>query len=79
MIWLHVSLLFLLFTSNAICDQFYRGPADKSQETFTEWWATFQEWREEVSGTLDLGLYDNPDVKWARTSFLQPQLMIHDR
>merc|ERR1719315_80470 len=79
MIWLHVSLLFLLFTSNTNCDQFYRGPADKSQETFTEWWATFQEWREEVSATLDLGLYDNPDVKWARTSFLQPQLMIHDR
>ena len=59
--------------------QTYPGPPDKSKETFASWWSSFQSWRDEISASLDLSIYDTPEVDWARTSFLQPQLMIHDR
>ena len=28
---------------------------------------------------LDLSIYENKNVAWARTSFVQPQIMLHDR
>merc|ERR1711892_334326 len=77
--WSHIFLLLTILASTTFSDQFYPGPADKSKETFSEWWSTFQAWRDDISGGLDLALYDNPEVLWARTSFLQPQLMLHDR
>ena len=75
-----VIFLFLAFVlPPTFSDQVYPGPPDKSPEAFSEWWSTFQVWRDEISSGLDLALYDNPDVQWASTSFVQPQLMIHDR
>ena len=36
-------------------------------------------WRDEARAGLDLSRYEVEEVLWARTSFIQPQLMIHDR
>ena len=60
--------------------QYYEGPGDKSQATFDAWWSSFQATRDEIRASLDLSIYyDVPEVAWARTSFIQPQLMIHDK
>ena len=60
--------------------QYYRGPRDKSPETFQTWFSEFSRLRDEIEAGLDLSIYyDIPEVSWARTSFIQPQVMIHDR
>lgn len=60
--------------------QFYRGPRDKSSETFQVWFSEFSRLRDQIEAGLDLGIYhDFPEISWARTSFIQPQVMIHDR
>ena len=60
--------------------QFYQGPRDKSRETFQAWFSEFSRLRDQIEAGLDLGIYyDFPEVSWARTSFIQPQVMIHDR
>ena len=60
--------------------QFYLGPRDKSQDTFQAWFSEFSRLRDEIEAGLDLGIYyDFPEVSWARTSFIQPQVMVHDR
>ena len=60
--------------------QYYEGPADKSQAAFDAWWSNYQVLRDQIRDTLDLNIYYNvEEVEWARTSFIQPQLMIHDR
>ena len=55
------------------------GPGDKSPETFAKWWEEFQSWREEASANINMSIYYKEELTWARTSFIQPQLMIHDR
>merc|ERR1719334_1628878 len=75
-------LLSLLLSATSVSgfgNQFYIGPADKSRETFDQWWGTYQDWRDQIRDSLDLSAYDNPAVQWAATSFIQTQLMIHDR
>ena len=60
--------------------QYYRGPRDKSSETFDAWYAEFESARAGVEAGLDLAMYyDVPEVAWASQSFVQPQLMVHDR
>ena len=61
--------------------QFRLGPEDKSPETFETWHDQFMIWVEEASshGHVNLSVYDNKMLSWARTSFVQPQLMLHDR
>ena len=78
MIWT-VSLLVLPLTQ-AINLQYYEGPQDKTEAAFQDWFAEFTALRDEIEASLDLAIYyDVPEVAWARTSFVQPQLMIHDR
>ena len=48
-------------------------------ETFSQWWNEFQTFIEEASEDLDLSIYENENLAWARTSFVQPQIMLHDR
>ena len=48
-------------------------------ETFLQWWNEFQTFIEEASADLDLSIYENENLAWARTSFVQPQIMLHDR
>ena len=59
--------------------QDYYGPRHNDKETFTEWWNEFQNFIQEASADLDLSIYDNENVAWAKTSFVQPQIMLHDR
>ena len=60
--------------------QYYRGPRDKSAETFNTWYAEFESARAGAEAGLDLAMYEDvPEVAWARQSFVQPQLMVHDR
>ena len=60
--------------------QYYEGPKDKSQASFDAWWSNYQVLRDQIRDSLDLNIYYNvEEVEWARTSFIQPQLMIHDR
>ena len=74
-------LTFLLFPLTILSEniQFYEGPSDKSDETFQSWWQTFQQVRDEAYKNLDLSIYDVEEIKWARTSFIQPQVMVHER
>merc|ERR1711892_179056 len=59
--------------------QMYQGPRDKRPGTVQAWFDEFTQWRDLNMAKLNLSLYDYPEVQWARTSFIQPQLMIHDR
>ena len=51
----------------------------KDVESFEKWWNEFQGYIQEASGNLDLSIYENENLAWARTSFIQPQIMLHDR
>ena len=55
------------------------GPTDQSTEAYLKWWDSRTSWRDETVPGLNLSAYDNPELQWARTSFIQPQLMIHDK
>ena len=76
---LAVSLL-VLPLAQAINLQYYEGPQDKTEAAFQDWFSEFTALRDEIEAGLDLAIYyDVPEVAWARKSFVQPQLMIHDR
>ena len=51
----------------------------KDVESFEKWWNEFQDYIQEASSNLDLSIYENEHLAWARTSFIQPQIMLHDR
>ncbi|MGB8589981.1 MAG: SUMF1/EgtB/PvdO family nonheme iron enzyme [Candidatus Acidiferrales bacterium] len=55
------------------------GPANASD--FKTWLADLQHWRHErlVRIGYDGSQYDRPELKWTQKSFIQPQMMIHDR
>jgi gamma-glutamyl hercynylcysteine S-oxide synthase len=46
-----------------------------------EWRADIQHWRGEVRLRMgyDASQYDRPELLWTQTSFIQPQMMMHDR
>jgi formylglycine-generating enzyme required for sulfatase activity len=46
-----------------------------------EWLADITHWREErrIRIGYDPSRYEMPSLKWAQSSFIQPQLMVHDR
>lgn len=45
------------------------------------WLADIQHWRAEVRLRMgyEASEYDRPPLKWTQTSFIQPQMMMHDR
>ena len=55
------------------------GPADKSKETFDTWFHEFNLYIESLQKDVDLAIYDDQRLSWARTSFIQPQMMLHDK
>ena len=57
----------------------FTAPADRSQEAYEAWALNLSEWRAATRAELDLGLYDEPSLAWAATSFVETQAMIHDR
>ena len=83
--------LFLIITLNVVfaikCDigngqencQGRLGPEDRSKETFDLWFAEFNQYIEQLSKDIDFSIYDDERLRWAHTSFVQPQLMLHDK
>ena len=63
------------------------GPASGGEAEYEEWWTSLRAWgdrrllqlREEQPEMGDFHAYNNPDIDWARTAYVQPQSMIHDR
>lgn len=57
--------------------QVRRGPS--SGQSYADWVAQYQSWREKGRAAFDFAAYDTPELAWARTSFVQAQAMVHDR
>ena len=72
-------LIAIIIPTISANSQYFEGPGDRSVETFETWFEEFNDFIRNASTNLDFSMYDNEAVKWARTSFVQPQLMLHDR
>ena len=59
--------------------QQFPGPPTKADTT--EWLKELERYREErrVRAGLDGELYGRPELRWAQSSFIQPQVMVEDR
>jgi len=66
-------------TSDRCCAK--GGQAPVSDASFRDWLEYIQTWRREhlVRMGYDGAQYDRPELKWAQSSFVQPQMMAHDR
>ena len=62
-----------------VSDQQIDGPAKPAD--FPAWYAGMVRWRAEQWKRMgyDSSQYDRPALKWAQSSFMQPQMMIQDR
>ena len=69
----------LCLSAVARADESYGPPSDQSVETFANWYADFAAMRDTTAAGLNLSVYDEQALLWARTSFIQPQLMLHDK
>ena len=54
-----------------------RGP--RHGESYTAWRTNYEEWREAGRAAFDFSAYDEDKVAWTRTSYIQAQVMLHDR
>jgi hypothetical protein len=56
-------------------------PAPCTQQTHDEWLKDVRHWREErrIRIGYDDARYRMPEMKWAQSSFIQPQTMVQDR
>ncbi len=62
--------------------QWYQGkPRTCSPGELAFWLHDIEHWRDErhLRVGYDPSAYDNPALKWTQSSFIQPQMMIHDR
>lgn len=50
-------------------------------EEYAAWLKDIRHWRDErkVRIGFDASEYDRPELKWTQSSFIQPQMMVHDR
>ena len=53
------------------------GP--QANQSYEEWVSHYRAWRAEGRAAFNFSAFDTPGVSWARTSFVQPQAMLHDR
>jgi gamma-glutamyl hercynylcysteine S-oxide synthase len=60
-------------------DDMIAGPSDKAD--FGPWIAGLKHWRQDTRIRIgyDGSQYDRPELEWTQRSFMQPQMMIHDR
>ena len=58
-----------------------RGAQTCTALTHREWLADISHWRDErrIRIGYDSSRYEIPALKWAQSSFIQPQMMVHDR
>jgi gamma-glutamyl hercynylcysteine S-oxide synthase len=56
-------------------------PRTCSPDQIGSWLADIRHWRREhyVRMGYDASQYDRPEFKWTQSSFVQPQMMVHDR
>ena len=59
--------------------QRYSPPIDQSISAFVDWFTNLEAWRTEQASMLNLSAYQNKALQWAFTSFVQPQVMIHEK
>jgi len=62
--------------------EWYSGKARTcAPEEYTRWLSDVKYWRDErkVRIGFDPSEYDRPELKWTQSSFIQPQMMVHDR
>jgi gamma-glutamyl hercynylcysteine S-oxide synthase len=57
------------------------GPAQCTESTHEEWLKAVTAWRSErwIRVGYDGSRYAMPELKWAQSAFIQPQMMVHDR
>lgn len=57
------------------------GGRECTQQEMDEWLKEMRAWREQqlIRMGYDTNLYDLPALKWAESSFIQPQMMMEDR
>lgn len=53
------------------------GPA--SNQSYDDWAAQYHSWQAKGRSAFHFSAYDRPELRWARTSFVQTQTMLHDR
>lgn len=67
------------------CQAIPDGPSSKAHTCRPEEWATWlrdvQHWRDErkIRIGFDPSEYIRPELLWTQSSFIQPQMMVHDR
>jgi hypothetical protein len=57
------------------------GSTPCSEQTHRDWLNDVTHWRAErrIRIGYDAARYELPALKWAQSSFIQPQMMVHDR
>lgn len=57
------------------------GQRPVTEASFRDWLDYIRTWRREhlVRMGYDASQYDRPELRWTQSSFVQPQMMIHDR
>jgi gamma-glutamyl hercynylcysteine S-oxide synthase len=83
---MRIVLPFLFIASLTAQDTVYTPqneqiPGPPSPSAFASWLRDIQHWRRErlIRIGYDGSQYDRPELKWAQSSFMQPQMMIEDR
>src|SRR6202162_44125 len=83
---MRIASFFLLIPILGAQDTTYRPqdeqlPGPPSLATFASWLRDIQHWRRErlIRIGYNGSQYDRPELKWAQSSFMQPQMMIEDR
>jgi len=58
-----------------------KPPAACTPAETAAWMRDITHWRDErrIRSGFDPSLYSDPDLRWTQSSFVQPQMMIHDR
>ena len=61
--------------------EIYPPPASQTAADFVTWRAGLVAWRLSTMSALrsNFSAYDEPALRWARTSFVQTQVMVHER
>ncbi len=67
--------------SVAVRDLWFPGSKLCSPNEHEAWLADISHWRDErrIRIGYDGSRYDRPEFKWTQSSFIQPQMMVHDR
>jgi formylglycine-generating enzyme required for sulfatase activity len=78
--------IFFFFASACAQDTSYQPersqiPGPASSADFPKWLADIQHWRMErrLRISYDGAQYERPELVWTQSSFIQPQMMIHER